>query len=538
MSTTPPTARVRAQLVRAARRLVPAVPTDRWGPFQAAVEPALAAIPRLHRFAAVPLVGDPAAVPAAIAVWGADPQALAGSTTAPAALLEGADPATAAAATDTDWIALVRDGDVLAPLALERLGQAIELAPELRLLTCDDDALAPDGSRVEPHLRPGPSPDRWLALDDSGPLLCVRRDALLEAWPRLDGGVAAPGWRHELALRLAGPDGDGHGHVPLLLCHRGSAAEPQLPSERVAALLSERGEPEARVEQPRPGLRRIARPLRSRPRVEVIVPFRDKPELLRRCVRSLLAETSYDRYRIQLVDNGSEQPPTRALLDELARDERVWVVRDEQPFNYAAINNAAVARSDAEAIVFLNNDTAVITRDWIERLLEQALRPQVGAVAPLLLYPDGTVQHAGAALGIHGYAGHPFAGLTPYARTPFGRADEGVRNWLAVTAACMLVERTKLDAVGGFDEGFVVAGNDVDLCLRLTAAGQRSLCVADVRMLHDESRSRGGYVDPGDFAASERSYGAFRTVGDPFYNPNLTLARSDCGLRTPEEAIV
>jgi hypothetical protein len=111
-----------------------------------------------------------------------------------------------------------------------------------------------------------------------------------------------------------------------------------------------------------------------------------------------------------------------------------------------------------------------------------------------------------------------------------------VRNWLAVTAACMMVERAKLDAVGGFDESFVVAGNDVDLCLRLTARGHRSLCLPHVRLLHDESRSRGAYVDPGDFAASERSYGAFRTVGDPFYNPNLTLMRTDCSVRTPEGA--
>jgi O-antigen biosynthesis protein len=137
-------------------------------------------------------------------------------------------------------------------------------------------------------------------------------------------------------------------------------------------------------------------------------------------------------------------------------------------------------------------------------------------------------------LGLHGYAGHPFAGLAPDAATPFGSAADGVRNWLAVTAACMMVERAKLDAVGGFDETFVVAGNDVDLCLRLTAAGHRSLCLPHVRLLHDESRSRGTYVDPGDFAASERSYGAFRTVGDPFYNPNLTMTRTDCSVRVPE----
>jgi GT2 family glycosyltransferase len=172
-----------------------------------------------------------------------------------------------------------------------------------------------------------------------------------------------------------------------------------------------------------------------------------------------------------------------------------------------------------------------VAPDWASTLLEEAQRPQVGAVAPMLIYPGGAVQHAGAALGLHGYAGHPFAGLRPGQPTPFGRADQGTRNWLAVTAACMMVQRSKFLAVGGFDESFVVAGNDVDLCLRLTAAGHRSLCVPHAIVVHDESRSRGAHIDPGDFVRSERSYGRFRTVGDPFYNPSLTLDATDCSVR-------
>ena len=156
-------------------------------------------------------------------------------------------------------------------------------------------------------------------------------------------------------------------------------------------------------------------------------------------------------------------------------------------------------------LVFLNNDTEVVEADWAETLLEEALRPEVGAVAPMLLYPDGTVQHAGAALGLHGYAGHPFAGLAPGSTTPFGRADGGTRNWLAVTAACMMVQRSKFEAVGGFDESFVVAGNDVDLCLRLTAAGpSQPVRAARRSLVHDESRSRGAHIDPADFVRSEQ----------------------------------
>jgi len=178
----------------------------------------------------------------------------------------------------------------------------------------------------------------------------------------------------------------------------------------------------------------------------------------------------------------------------------------------------------------------VITPGWIEDMLEEALRPEVGAVAPMLLYPDGRVQHAGVAIGIHGWAGHPFAGLKPGERTPFGAASGGTRNWMAVTAACMMVEKRKFDEVGGFDESFAVGGGDVDLCLRLTAAGYRSLCVSHVRLLHDESASRDPAAVPvGDFEASRRSYGEFRTVGDPFYHPALTLNDTSCCLRAPDE---
>jgi O-antigen biosynthesis protein len=186
--------------------------------------------------------------------------------------------------------------------------------------------------------------------------------------------------------------------------------------------------------------------------------------------------------------------------------------------------------------VFLNNDTEVVTAEWVEGLLEEAQREEVGAVAPLLLFPDGRVQFAGVALGLQGFAGHPFAGLEPEHGTPFGAAADGTRNWLAVTAACMMIGRRKFEAVGGFDESFAVGGNDVDLCLRLTEAGHRSLCVPHAQLVHDESASRDPREIPArDFERSRERYGAFRTVGDPFYNPNLTLADTTCSMRRPEE---
>lgn len=498
----------------------------------------------MHRFAQVPRLGDPRTPAAPLAVWidtdGEQAAArtrasLAAGTVAPTAVLEG-PLAEALAGSRADRVVLVRARDELAPLALERLGQAATLAPDATVITCDDDELAPDGSRRAPCFRPGPSPDRWLACDDSGPLLVVAREPAAALAGELKGGAA---WRHELALELAGEGAARHAHVPLLLCHRRAtgtrpAAAPLAP-DCVRRILA-RWEPGARVEHAG-AVRRVRRAPATEPSVEVIICFRDRPELLARCVVSLLARSDYERMTLALVDNGSASSETATLLRGLARHRRVRVLRDERPFNFAALNNAAAAGSTADVLVFLNNDTEIADRGWIETLLEEALRPDIGAVAPMLLYPDGKVQHAGAALGLHGYAGHPFAGLTPGTVTPFGSAAGGTRNWLAVTAACMMVERAKLASVGGFDESFVVAGNDVDLCLRLTAAGHRTVCVPHATMIHDESRSRGTHIDPGDFVASQRSYGEFRTVGDPFYNPNLTLQSTDCTVRGPGELV-
>ena len=498
-----------ALLDRLAARRRAARARDRYAAFVEGVEPDLAARPRVHRFAAPPVIGDADARGEPIAVCiepAGDPAAthasLQGQTVAPASVIGGMA-ADALRGLRAERVLLLAAGDALAPTALERLGQAAALAPDAALITFDEDRLDADGERRDPLIRPGPSPDALAERDVTGSAFAVARERALAA------GV--DGERHSLARSLAGSHGAGHAHVPLILRH---AARPPAPPVPTAVRPALDGEPD----------------------VEVIVCFRDRPDLLRRCVRSLLDVTAWDRLRVRLVDNGSESPATVRLVEELAREDRVTASRDERPFNFAALNNAAAAASDADVLLFLNNDTEVVEEGWLEALLGHALRPEVGAVAPLLLRPDGRVQHAGAALGLHGYAGHPFAGLAPERPTPFGAAADGTRNWLAVTAACLVVEREKFAAAGGFDEGFAVAGQDVDLGLRLTAAGRRSLCVPHARVVHDESASRDPQaIPPSDFARSRERYGAFRTAGDPFYSPALTLAATDCDLRAPGE---
>ena len=447
---------------------------------------------RVHRFAAVPTVAEPGGLAEPVVL-----RTVADRSSAREALREVGAP----------WVALLGEGDRLMDGALELLGRAVRLAPGALVVTGDDAVPARRWRAAEPRLRPGPSPDLWRCRDPDFSVLAVAREAALAA-------VEPDGSLHALFLRLSGPDGAYHAHVPQILCHRRSGPARDLTALRVP----------------------VRPPQDREPAVEVIVCLRDRPELLERCVGSLLATTAYERLALRLVDNDTADAATLALLEGLSRDPRVTVDRDPRPFNFSALNAAAAARSKADVLVFLNNDTEVVEPGWVEALLEEALRPEVGAVAPILLYPDGRVQHAGVAIGIHGWAGHPFAGLKPDERTPFGAASDGTRNWMAVSAACMMVEKRKLDEVGGFDESFAVGGGDVDLCLRLTAVGYRSLCLPHVRLLHDESASRDPRAVPaGDFEASRRSYGAFRTVGDPFYHPALTLRDTSCRLRAPDE---
>lgn len=498
-----------ALLHRARRRLRPALAArERYDAFRAHVEPDLLAVARVHRFAAPPLIGDARTPPRDLAVAidttgvgdaTATRDSLRAQTVAPVTVAEG-PPGEALAGSDADWVAIVPAGDRLAPAALERLGQALTLAPWARVLTCDDDLLGRAGERCDPRCGPGPGPETLASTGLHGPAVVVARAAAFEGVGR---GAGAPG---QLASVLAGPDAGGHGHVPQILFHRLRRAQPDLP-----------GPPRSDAS----------------PSVEAIVCFRDRPALLRRCATALLERTAWDRLTLRLVDNGSSEAGTAEEVARLQRDPRVTATSDPGPFNFAALNNRAAAASDADVLLFVNNDIEVEREDWLEAVLAQATRAEIGAAGPLLTYPNGRVQHAGVALGMHGFAGHPYAGLRPDERTPFGTAAGGTRNWLAVTAACMAVERHKFERVGGFDEGFAVGGNDVDLCLRLTAAGYRSVCVTGARVVHDESASRDPAAVPeSDRERSRQRYGEFRTIGDPFYNPALTLDGSDCSLRT------
>ena len=266
------------------------------------------------------------------------------------------------------------------------------------------------------------------------------------------------------------------------------------------------------------------------PSASIVIPTKDGGELLEKCVGSIFARTSGLPYGIVIVDNGSLAPGTRALLQRLAKDARVAVLSDPAPFNFAALCNAGASLGSAPLLVFLNDDTAVRSPDWLAQLSLAAARPEIGAVGAKLLYADGRLQHAGISLGIGETAGHFGAGAADSDAGWAGRHNLP-HETSAVTGACLAVERRKFEAVGGFDsEHLPIELNDVDLCLRLGERGWKSVCLSQISLFHEESASRGG----AKFRllkvhAKERKYfvDRWRSIirDDPYFHPAFSLFR-------------
>ncbi len=424
-------------------------------------------------------------------------------------------------------------GDRLEPDAL--LALALEFGDKAADAVYADSDRWVDDVGLDPSFKPDWSPETFLTRDYVGRAVAFRRAGLTRV------GVAdvyEPDRRFEALLRL-GIAGERIEHVPDVLVHLADVPE-RIDLARRAALvhdvLASRGEM-ATVEAAGDGL--DVRFAVAGERVLIVIPTRDRADLLERCLHSLFGLTRYERFEVVVVDNESVEPATEQLLAEWRRrePERCFVLRDDGPFNFSRLNNVAVRWRPSDVVVLLNNDTEVISPDWLEAMLGQARRPAVGAVGALLLYEDGTVQHGGVMLGgVLGLAGHAYRYHT-LDRDSECAALRFDTNYLAVTGACLMVERRKYDQVGGLDEAYAVAYNDVDLCAKLRRAGYRNVVAPRARLYHHESKSRGADDTPEKRARGFRESELFRTrwpewsARDPYYNPNLTLAAEDFSIR-------
>jgi GT2 family glycosyltransferase len=263
------------------------------------------------------------------------------------------------------------------------------------------------------------------------------------------------------------------------------------------------------------------------PLVSIIIPTRDKVELLTACVESVLGRTDYDPFEILIVDNGSQEQATLAYMSEVSRRANVRVIRSDAPYNYSALNNLAVRQSQGSFICLLNNDTEVVTSEWLTELMRYAVRPEIGAVGAKLLYEDGSIQHAGVIVGMGEAAGHAHRFLRD-GDPGYFRQPHVAQYATAVTAACLAVSREKYEAVGGLDEKqLAIAYNDVDLCLKLERHGWRNVYTPHAVLYHYESKSRGNDLAPEHSArylqelrVLQERWGT-RTYMDPLHNPAL-----------------
>jgi GT2 family glycosyltransferase len=431
-----------------------------------------------------------------------------------------------------DFVGIVDGDGMLAPHALDSFAAELNFRPDLDVVYCDSDRIDDDDRRHDPHFKPEWSPDTLMSRAYVGRLALLRRTLVEAAGGFRSEFEGSHEW--ELLLRLADRT---HRFARLadVLYHvrTPQPVRPASDAAMLAAAMARRGEP-GRVETTlHAGTYVVRYALRGTPHVTIIVPTRDGAEDVERALGSLFERSTYPAYDVLLVDNGSTDSVALALFERLAAQEpRLRVIRDDSPFNFSRINNAAAAQAGGEYLIFLNNDTEVIASDWIEALVSQAQRPTVGAVGALLLYPEGRVQHAGVVLGLGGCAGHSHKLYDARDGGYFG-ALAGVTNYSAVTAACLAVRRDLFMAAGGFDERLAIAYNDTDLCLRLQALGTRNVYVPDARLYHFESRSRGADADAARAKRFEEEKRLLKerwrigVIDDPYYNPNLTLAAED-----------
>ncbi len=417
---------------------------------------------------------------------------------------------------------LLQAGERLHPYAVAHLA-AVMRETGAGLVYADGEGLDTNGQAV-PFFKPCWDRDAFMGRDYLGPMLVSR--TVMDALPPLTKEQYAA---LRVRLALAAEELGGVRHVPLVLSEELPVTDGDTRRAAIQAWLDVR-HPGARIEAlADSSLSRARYPLAATPRVSIIIPTRDHADLLRRCLYSLLP-TAYGNMEIIVVDNDTSEPGALTLLEEISVLSCVRVMRWPGVFNYAAINNFAVREASGELICFLNNDTEILSPDWLTEMVSLLLAAgeQGGCVGAKLLWPNGLVQHGGVIVGTHQLAGH--VGNQWLADEP-GHINRNliVQQYSAVTAACLLTPKSLFMELDGFDaRRFPVTFNDVDYCLRVRAAGKKVLWTPFAQMLHHESASRGKDVSTMNKARAAREMNFFRSrwglYNDQFYNPNLPLS--------------
>ncbi|MAD52439.1 glycosyltransferase family 2 protein [Idiomarina sp. UBA3162] len=426
------------------------------------------------------------------------------------------------------------------------INEAISAHPQAEVVYWDHDYLA-DGHRVQPQFKPSWDADYFMSYDYIGLAFAVKGSVLKQLMSHNAELTHRP---HLLLLNLLVGE-----HIPSSqqsIVHIGAVLQ-HLPATQSVWLNAKQMEARQTLVQQwyqqhqlgsvsvesgfSVGVTKASISLSEQPKISIIIPTRDALEVTKTCVDSVLHKTSYANYEIIIVDNQSSDPKTLAWFDEIAHDERVKVLAYNAPFNYSAINNFAVEHATGDWVCLLNNDTEVINTGWLTEMAQYALRDDVGCVGAKLYYHDNTIQHAGVVMGLWGLAGHSHKFFLRHAPGYMNRLVS-VQKYSAVTAACLLVNKSIYQRVNGLNEDdLTVAFNDVDFCLKVQALGYHNIWTPYAELYHYESKSRGKDDTPEKQAreAGEIEYMLQKwpkeIENDPCYSVNLTRENEDFNIR-------
>jgi O-antigen biosynthesis protein len=435
-----------------------------------------------------------------------------------------------------EFIAFLDHDDTLTIDALDEVSSLISENGNVDVVYSDQDKIDESGSVFESFYKPDWSPDYFRRVMYVGHLLVVRARLVREV-----GGFSPSFNRvqdYEFLLRIS--EGTSRiAHIPKILYHwraiEGSiAATPNakgeiesLQCEAVREHLERVGLKREVLSHPLYAHRAVIRPLKNSysSKVSIIIPSKNHPEHIGRCLQSIFNRTTYQNFEVVVVDNGTTDSEALRIL----RNHPVTVLPYDEPFNYSRANNLGVECATGDVLILLNNDTEVITPDWIEVLLANLDQDDVGAVGPMLVYPNMTVQHAGIVLGPRGTADHVMRGF-PWQVDGYAGSLSCVREVSGVTGACLMTRRDTYTEIRGLVEYFGTHYQDVDFCLRVRAKGKRILHVPDVQLIHYEGASRGSEYDLLDRLLLQDTWVRELNDGDPYFNPAFSFNKLDYSL--------
>jgi len=447
-----------------------------------------------------------------------------------------------------EYIALIDHDDLLSPYALQIMAHEIESRPCAKFLYSDEDKIDENNKRFSPHFKPAWNRDLFYSHNYITHFSVIKKCVI----DKLDGfRVGVEGSQdYDLFLRMIALLEDHQiVHVPHILYHWRaisgstalSSAEKDYTSDAGFKALSDffsSMHPRALVaKHDLNNCYRVLWPLPKKlPLVSLFIPTRDRVDLLERCVETILQKTTYSLFEIIIINNQSTCLETLDYLNKINDSEKVRVLNYEQPFNFSSINNFAAEHAKGSIFGLINNDIEVLSPGWLDEMVRQVCRPDIGCVGAKLYYPDMRIQHAGVVLGIGGIAGHSHKFFRQHHHGYHSRLSL-VQNYSAVTAAALLVRKSVFHEVGGMETELSVAFNDVDFCLKVREAGYRNLWTPFAELIHHESVSRGYEDSPEKQARFNQEVNYMKSKwghileNDPCYSPNLSLTHEDFSYR-------